>query len=144
MFMQQICTSLSTWNTEYCITGIRTETRQKVNGVHCSRGIYLCLFECKALFVCVKDRTYLRMAITAFSIFGSIFGALFCLLFKKLILECDTIWKSMSKFLQAVWSMSTFPRMDKEETFFSWKLHIDMIWIFYIYLFIRPENFLKI
>ena len=72
------------------IIGIRTEARQKVNAVHCSRGIYLCLFDCKALFVCVKGRTYLRMAIPAycFSIFGSIFGALFCLLIKKLILQC--------------------------------------------------------
>ena len=62
------------------------------------------------MFVCVKDRTCLRMAIPAycFSIFGSIFGALFCLLIKKLILECDTIWQSMRKFLQAVWSVSTF------------------------------------
>ena len=93
------------------------------------------------MFVCVKDRTCLRMAIRAycFCIFGSIFGALFCLLIKKLILECDTIWQSMRKILRAVWRVSTFPHMDKEETFRSWKLHIDMVWIF-LYLFIRPEN----
>ena len=83
------------------------------------------------MFVCVKDRTCLRMAIPAycFSIFGSIFGALFCLLIKKLILEYDIIWQSMRKFLQAVWSVSTFPHMDKE-TFLFWKLRIDMVWIF--------------
>ena len=33
------------------------------------------------------------------------------------------------------------PRKDKEETFFSWKLHIGMVWIFLDnYTFIRPEN----
>ena len=81
----------------------------------------LCLFDYKALLVCVKDRTCLRMAIPAycFSIFGSIFGALFCLHIKNLILECDTIWQSMRKFLRAVLSVSAFPHMDKEETFFS-------------------------
>ena len=57
------------------------------------RYLFTCFFGFKAFLVCIKDRTYLRMAITAycFSIFGSIFGALFCLLIKKLILECDTI-----------------------------------------------------
>ena len=48
-----------------------------------------CLFDYKALFVCVKDRTCLRLAIPAYCF--SIFGALFCLLIKKLTLECDTI-----------------------------------------------------
>ena len=52
---------------------------------------------------------------------------------KKLILECGSIWQSMRKFLWAVWSVSTFPHMDKEETFLSWKLHIDMVWIFYTF-----------
>ena len=99
------------------------------------RYLFICLFDYKALFFCVKDRTCLRMTIPAycFSIFGSIFGVLFCLLIKKLILECDTIWQSMRKFLWAVWSVSTFPHMDKEETFLSWKLHIDMVWIFYTF-----------
>ena len=57
------------------------------------RYLFICLFDYKALLVCVKDRTCLRMAIPAycFSMFGSIFGALFCLLTKKLILGCDTI-----------------------------------------------------
>ena len=120
-----------TWKLVQYIIGVRTKTRQKINAVHCS----ISLFDCKALFVCLKDRTCLRMAILAycFSIFGSIFGALFCLLIKKLILECDTIWQSMRKFLQAVWSVSTIPHMDKEETFLSWKLHIDMVWIFYTF-----------
>ena len=32
------------------------------------------------------------------------------------------------------------PRKDKEETFFSWKLHIGMVWISLDnYTFIRPE-----
>ena len=57
------------------------------------RYLLICLFDCKALFVCVKDRKCLRMAIPAycFIIFGSTFGASFCLPIKKLILECDTI-----------------------------------------------------
>ena len=65
--------------------------------------------------------------------FWIIFGALFCLFIKKLILECDTIWQRMRKFLQAAWSVRTFLHMDKEETFLSWKLHIDMVWIFYTF-----------
>ena len=57
------------------------------------RYLFICLFDCKALLVYVKDRTCLRMAIPPyyFSIFGSIFGALFCLLIEKLILGWDTI-----------------------------------------------------
>ena len=99
------------------------------------RYLYICLFGYKALFVCVKDRTCLRVAIPAycFSIFGSIFDALFCLLIKRFILGCDTIWKSMGKFLWAAWSVSTLPHMDKEETFLSWKLHIGMVGIFYTF-----------
>ena len=51
------------------------------------------LFDYKALLVCVKDRTWLRIPIPAycFDIFGSIFGILFCLLIEKLILVCKTI-----------------------------------------------------
>ena len=115
-----------TWKLVQYIIGIRTETRQRINAVHCSRGIYLSfLFNCKALFVCVKDRTCLRIAIPAYclSIFGSIFGALYYLLIKKLILGCDTIWQSMRKFLWAVLSMSAFPHMDWDETFFLKSAH---------------------
>ena len=101
-----------TWKLAQYIIGIRTEIRQKRNAVHCSRGIYWCLY------LIVKF---------------CFFGALFCLLIKKLILEYDTTWQSMSKFLQAVWSVSSFPDIDKEETFLSWKLHIDMVWIFYTF-----------
>ena len=72
----------------------QSKKRQRINAVYCSRGIYLCffIFDYKALFVCVKDRTCLRIAISAycFNIFGSIFGVLFCLLIKKL-LGCKTI-----------------------------------------------------
>ena len=68
---------------------------------------------------------------SCFSYFLFFMFSLFCLL--KLILGYDTIWQSMRKFLWAVWSVSTFPHMDKEETFLSWKLHIDMVWIFYTF-----------
>ena len=77
----------------------------------------------KALFACVKDRACLKIEIPAycFNIFGSIFGVLFCLLIKKLILGSKTIWQSMRKFPRSVWSVRTFPHMDKEETFFFLK-----------------------
>ena len=128
-----------TWKLVQYIIGIRTEARQKINAVHCSRGIY-CLFDYKALFACVKDRTCLRMAIRAycFSIFGSIFGALFCLLIKKFILRCDTIWQSMRKFLWTIWSVSTFPHIDKEEISFLKAAY----WygLNFLYLFTRPKK----
>ena len=118
--------------------GIRTETKQRINAVHCTRGMYLCLFifDYKALLVCVKDRTCLRIAIVAycFNIFGSISSVLFCLLIKKLILGCKTIWQSMR-------SVSTLPHMDKEEAFFFLK---TAYWhgqnFLDDYLFIRSEN----
>ena len=113
---------------------IRTEIRQRINAVHYSRGIYLSfyLYLITKPFVCVKDRICLRIAIPAycFNIFRSIFGVLFSLLIKKLILGCKTIWQSMRKFPCAVWIVSAFPHMRKEETFFSWKLNIGTVWIF--------------
>ena len=46
---------------------IGTETRQRINAVHCGRGIYLSLiYLIIKLFVCIKDRTWLRMAIPAY------------------------------------------------------------------------------
>ena len=66
---------------------------------------------------------------------------MFCLLIKKLVLGSKIIWQGMRKFPCAVWSLRTFPHMNKEEIFFSWKLHIGMAWLFLDnYLFIRPEN----
>ena len=66
---------------------IRRGTRHTINAVHYSRGNYFCLliFDYKTLFVCVKDRTCLRIPIPAycFNNFGSIFGVLFCLLIEK-------------------------------------------------------------
>ena len=57
------------------------------------RYLFICLFDYKALFVCLKDRICPRMAIPVycFNIFGSVFGVLFCLLIKKLILGCKTL-----------------------------------------------------
>ena len=107
---------------------IKTEASQRINAVDRSRGIlevfiYLFtvfIFNSKALFVCVKDRVCLKVAIPAycFTIFGSIFGVLFCLLIKKLILGSKTIWQSMRKFPCAVWSAKIFPNMDKDENCF--------------------------
>ena len=73
-----------------------------------------------------------------FSVFGSIFCVLFCLLIKTLILGCDTIWQSMRKFLWAVWSVSAFPHMDKENYFFF--ENCTLVWSGFLYLFIRPED----
>ena len=57
--------------------------------------VFICLFifDYKALFVCVKDRTCLRIAIPFyyFNIFGSIFSVLLCLIIEKLILGSKTI-----------------------------------------------------
>ena len=47
------------------IIGIRTETRQRINAVHCSRFICLFIFGYKVLFICVKDRASLRIEIPA-------------------------------------------------------------------------------
>ena len=62
------------------------------------------IFNSKPLFVFVKDRVCLKVAIPAycFNIFGAIFGVLFCLLIKKLILGSKTIWQSMRKLPYAV------------------------------------------
>ena len=96
--------------------------------------LYICLsiFDYKALCVCAKDRTYLRIAIPAycFNIFGSIFGFLFCLLIKMWVLGSRSIWESIRKVPSAVWSVRTICHIDKEETVFYWKLHIGMVWMF--------------
>ena len=105
----------------------------------------LFLFNYRALFVCVTDKTFLRIAIQAyrFKIFRSIFGLLFCLLDKKLILRSKPIWQSMRKFSCAVWSVGTFPHMNKEETtFFSWKLRTGVCSEVFLdnHSFNYPEN----
>ena len=69
----------------------RNKAENKCSSLHFSRGIYLSvyfrfIFDHKALFVSLKDRTCLRIAIPAYclNIFGSIFGVLFSFLIKKL------------------------------------------------------------
>ena len=98
------------------------------------------IFNYKVLLIWVKDRACLKIAIPAycFNIFGSIFGVLFCLLIKKLILECKTVWKSMRKFPCAVWSVRAFPDMDKKKIFLKTAHCYGLI--FFNYLFIRLEN----
>ena len=79
------------------------------------------IFHYRALFLCVKDRTFLRITIPAycFNICGSIFGVLFCLLYSKLILESKTIWQSMRQFnMYSLKCMGVFPHMDTGKTFF--------------------------
>ena len=59
---------------------------------------------------------------------------MFCLIIKKLILGCKTIWQSIRKFPCAVWSVST-SSYGQRRNIFSWKLHICMVWIFLIITF---------
>ena len=94
------------------------------------RYLFICLFDYKALFFCVKDRTCLRMTIPAycFSIFGSIFGVLFCLLIVNI-----RIWHYLTKYEKV--SMSSLKceyisSYGQKETFLSWKRHISMVWVF--------------
>ena len=101
------------------------------------------VFSYKTLFVCVKDRPCLKIAILAyrFNIFGSVFGVLFCLLVKELILEVKASEKH-EKFPCALWSLKTFPHMNKEVNFFFLKTAQSYGLIFLDnYLFIRLENF---
>ena len=107
------------------LLGISTnqkKTRQIVNEVYYSRRIYLRLstFDYRALFVFVKDRRCLRIAMPAyyFNNCGSTFDFLFCFIDGKLILGSKTIWQSMEKFPCAVLSVGTFPHMEKKEPFF--------------------------
>ena len=89
----------------------------------------LFMFDYRALFICVTDRTFPKIAKPAycFNIFRPTFGLLFCLLDRKLILGSKPICQTMRKSPCAVWSVVTFPQMDKKEgTFFSWKLHTSM------------------
>ena len=87
--------------------------------------VFIYLFIWLASFACLC-----KIPAYCFSIFGSIFGALFCLLIKNLILECDTIWQSMRvstsslkcEYISSYWQRNI-----------SWKLHIDMVWIFYTF-----------
>ena len=107
------------------------KTRQIVNEVYCSRRIYLRLstFDYRALFVYVKDRRCVRIAMPAycFNNCGSTFDFLFCLLDGKLILSSKTIWQSMEKFPCAVLSVRTFPHMEEEEPFFIFILLFSFI-----------------
>ena len=91
------------------------------------RGIYLSVYLTTKPCLFLLKTACLRMAI-------KFFGVLFCLLIKKFILGCDTIWQSMIKFLWVVGSVSTFPHLEKEKKFLSSKLHIGMVWIFYTFL----------
>ena len=103
------------------------------------------IFNSKPLFVCVKDRVCLKVAIPAycFTIFGSIFGVLFCLLIKKLILGSKTIWQSMRKSPCAVSSVRTFPNMSKEESFFSRNCRLVWSDSFKVIIFSLDFNFEK-
>ena len=82
--------------------------------------LFIFIFDYRARFVCVKDRTWLRIEkpVSCFNIWESLFGTLFFLFDRKLTLESKIIWQSMRKFPCTVWRVGTFPHMDKEETSF--------------------------
>ena len=66
-----------TWNLVQYLFGIRTEISQIRNAVEVFIYLFtVSIFNYKVLFICVKDRAYLKIAIPAycFNIFGSIFG----------------------------------------------------------------------
>ena len=135
------------WNQVYtkhenCSVYLWNQNRNKIES-ECSSlrqsYLFICLFDYKALFVCVKDGTCIRMEITAycFNIFGSVFGALFCLLMKKLILGCETIRKSM-RCLSSLKCQYISSYGQKRNVSFSKTAH----WygLNFLCLFIRPEN----
>ena len=67
---------------------LKSEKRQIIKEVHYSGDIYL-IFDYRALFVCVKNTTFLRTATSAYCF--NICGSIFCLLDRSLILGCKTI-----------------------------------------------------
>ena len=99
-------------------------------------------YDYRPLFVCIKDRNRIAIPAYCFNICGSIFVFLFCLFIRRLILRIKTIWQSMRKFPCVVWSVGTFPHMDKDETsFFLKKAPSQGLNIFSDnYLFMRSEN----
>ena len=50
--------TFESWKHVQRIIGMRTETKQRINTVHCSRGIYLfiCLFTCDYRTICFCKR----------------------------------------------------------------------------------------
>ena len=96
-----------TWSVYHC-NQKKNRARNKCSSLQ-QRYLFICLFifVYKSMFVCVKDRTCLRIAIPAycFNLFGSIFCVLFCLFFEKLIKGSKTTWQSMKKFPCTVWSV---------------------------------------
>ena len=104
--------------------------------------LFTCLFifDCRALFVYIKDRN--RIQIPAYCFRKSTFGVLLCLFIRKLILGSKTTWQSMRNFQYAVWSVVTFCHMEKEETSFLLKKN-SLVWsesFLGNYFFMRPEN----
>ena len=119
-------------DTKTCsIIGIRIVTSQRINAVHCSRGVYLSvyLYLIIKLFVCVKDRTCLRTAIPAyyFNIFGSIFGALLFLLTKKLVFGIKNHLTEYEKVSMCSLKCEGISSYEQRRNIFSRKLHIGMV-----------------
>ena len=118
-----------TWkHIQYIIGSEQKQARKEMQLIAVKVFNYLSTtFNYNALFICAKDRAFLKIAIPAycFNIFGSIFGVSFCLLIKKLILGCKTISQSMRKFPCAVWSARAFPDMDKKKIFLE---NCTLVW----------------
>ena len=82
------------------------------------------IFDYAALLCCIKDGACLEMSLPAccLNICGSFFVYLFCLLERKLLLGCKTIWESMRKLPCSIGRVGTFLHLDIEETSFFHKI----------------------
>ena len=74
------------------------QSREKIKFITVDVFICLSIFDYRALFVCVKDKTYLRIAmpINCFDICRSIFDVLLCLLDRKLVLGSNDKYEEVS------------------------------------------------
>ena len=94
--------------------------------------VFICLFDCKTLFVCVNDRTCLRMVIPAYCLY-------FVYLLKKVKIR---MWHYLTKYEKT----STSSLKCDYISSYGQRRNISFLktehWygLTFLYLFIRPEN----
>ena len=128
-----------TWRLVQYIIGIRTETSQRINATHSSRGIYylftVFIFNC----VCVCKRQSMSKNSDTCPLLqdsGSIFDVFFSLLIKKLLLGSKTMWQSMRKFP----CKNIFSYGQRKNFFYLKTAYWYRLIFLDNYLFIRLEN----